>query len=150
MDVLPDWASRQLLGEALRSAGLPVVYGAMYRRPRAAWMTYDERMLAVALEGQVIAEARRRLPPGVSGAAIGLEFRSMAWACIVAGLTLLDVDARCRLAGDGATLARDPERSPVEPDTLAIRRRPVEATVAPAAGPQTFTIRRRGEVARAS
>jgi hypothetical protein len=97
-DDLPGWAGRQLLAEALRAAGLPVVAGAMWRQP-ADVLTLGERLEAVDLSGRVLAEARRRLPAGVSGAALAGEFRAMAWRCVVAGMALLDVDDRARLTG---------------------------------------------------
>ncbi len=93
----PDWAGRQLLAEALRAVGLPVVWGAAWRRPADRWMTHEERLLAIELEARVVAEARRMLPPGVSGAAIGDAWRAMSWGCTVAAVAVLDADARERL-----------------------------------------------------
>jgi hypothetical protein len=130
----PEWAARQLLAEALRAAGLPVVAGAMWRAPRDA-MTMQQRLQAIDVEGRVLEEARRRLPWGVSSAALAGEFRSMVWRCVVAGMALLDVQARGRLASRGGD---KPERRPAwgEPS---------------APGPASpLLIRRRGEAANAA
>lgn len=81
----PEWAARQLLAEALRAAGLPVVAGAMWRAPRVV-LTLEERLQAIDAEARVLDEARRRLPWDVSGAALAGEFREMAWRCAVAAL----------------------------------------------------------------
>jgi hypothetical protein len=99
-DDLPEWAGRQLLADALRSCGVPWVPGAWWRRPADRWMTPADTSQAIDLEGRVVAEARRRLPRGVSGRAIGQTWRDAAWRCIVAGLALLDAEARERIACD--------------------------------------------------
>lgn len=142
----PDWAGRAVLAEALKACGLPVSYGAMWRRPRD---TMSENQLREALEvyGQVLAQARLILPAGVSGAVLGQEWRDAAWRCTVAGLALLDFQARERLVG-----RRDEEHElpPVQAEPVVIRQRAAEAPVVMPAAQATFTIRRRGEVARAS
>lgn len=141
---LPEWAARELLADAVKSCGLPWVPWAWWRRPADRWMTPADRIDAIALEGLVVAEARRRLPPGVSGRVIGQTWKDAAWRCIVAGLALLDVDARCRLT----------RRDEHEHELLVVRAEPAvvaePAPPQPEAAPVTFTIRRRGEVNRAS
>lgn len=146
MNEFPEWAGRAVLAEALKSCGLPVVCAAMWRRPRDT-MTENQRYEAIAVYEQVLAAARRGLPAGTSGSALGREWRDAAWRCTVAGLALLDAPARERLAG-----RRDDEAElPVaQAEPVAIRRRMPEAAVAPVNPPHEFTIRRRGEVARVS
>ena len=151
-DFLPDWAGWQLLAESLRESGLPWVPFAIWRRPSEAWMTYDDRLQAVALEARVVAAARRCLPPGVTGAALGVEWRAQAWRCIVAGLALLDAEAREQLAvGDdddddnGGMVGQQVEKvrpSDVAQGVVLIRREiPGEPIKLP---PATLTIRREG------
>ena len=156
VDFLPDWAGRQLLAESLRDCGLQWAPYAIWRRPSEAWMTYDDRLQAVELEARVVAAARRCLPPGVSGAALGDAWREQAWRCIVAGLALLDTEAREQLAaGDdddrgmvGKPVEKVPQVSHAPAGAVLIRRRtPGRPIVLP---PATLTIRRRGEVPRAS
>jgi len=130
----PDWVARQLLAEALRAVGLPVVAGAMWRAPRDA-MTLEERLQAIDAEARVLEEARRRLPFGVSSAALAGEFRTMAWRCVVAGIAILDTEARDQLGSWGGD---KPERRPVLARPAAPR---------PASPP---LIRRRGEAAHAA
>ncbi len=152
VEILPEWEGRRLLAQAVAAEGLPWVPWAVWRRPREA-MTYNERLQAVAVAGRVIAEARRRLPPGVSGAAIDRQWRDAAWRCTVAGLALLDADAREQLAsgGDDALEAhagrREPEPEAVHPVAVPLRREP---TVPMPARRSRFRIHREGEVPRAS
>lgn len=133
----PEWAGRQLLAEALRAAGLPVVFGAMWRRPRDT-MTMRQRLQAIEVGGRVLDEARRRLPPGVSGAVLVGEWREAAWRCTVAGLALLDAQVRERLADDRERRAAqaEPCREPAAPPAVA--------------APARFRIYREGELPRAS
>ncbi len=133
---LPEWAARQLLAEALRACGLPWVPWAWWRRPADRWMSPADIEHAIALEGLVVAAARLRLPAGVGGRAVDRAWRDAAWRCIVAGLALLDVESRARLAArrDESTLLV------VKAEPPAMPRRPA------AEAPATFTIRRRGEV----
>lgn len=120
MDDLPEWAGRAVLASALRAAGLPWVPHAVWRM-QAGRMTHAERSLALLLAGKVLAEGRRRLPPGVSGAVLGQEWRDAAWSCIVAGIALLDDEARARLAGH-----RDDEHElPVAQAEQAVAAEPV-------------------------
>jgi hypothetical protein len=151
----PEWAGRQLLAEALRAVGLPVAVGAMYRRPRDT-MTMRQRLQAIEVGGRVLDEARRRLPPGVSGAVLMGEWREVAWRCTVAGLALLDAEAREQLVGPEPELpavqAEPVAVAVAEPvagaEPVVIRRRVAEA---PAVKPAVSVLfRRRGEVARAS
>ena len=154
----PEWAGRQLLAEALRAVGLPVMFGAMYRRPRDT-MTMRQRLQAIEVVGRVLDEARRRLPPGVSGAVLLGEWREAAWRCTVAGLALLDEQAREQLTGKAEPEPELPAvqaepavvavaESVAEPEPVVIRRRVAEA---PAVKPAVSVLfRRRGEVARAS
>ncbi|MEI6239602.1 MAG: hypothetical protein WCR51_04375 [Planctomycetia bacterium] len=140
----PDWAGRQLLAEALDACGLPFVPWACWRRPRDTISGFQERMHAIALSGRVLAEARRRLPPGVSGAVLDREWRDMAWRCIVAGLVI----------GSPAEAAPSVDRDKPAPATPAepvvIRRRAPVNTARPASAPTKAPIfRRRGEVAHA-
>jgi len=105
-------------------------------------MTFSDTMGAIALERRVVEEMRRRLPPGVSGRAVDRELRDAAWRCIVAGLAPLDADSRVQVT---------PDAKP-EPELLVVRAaRPVTPAPRPEpAAPVAFTIRRRGEVCRAS
>jgi hypothetical protein len=143
---LPDWAGRHLLADALRAVGLPVIWGAAWRRPADRWMTYEERLFAIELEARVVAEARRLLPPGVSGAAIGEEWRAMSWGCTVAAVAVLDAQARQRLGKIAADEAVIPKGSG---EPLVIRRRD-PASTSTTSTPPTILFRRCGEVQRAS
>jgi hypothetical protein len=158
VDDLPEWAGRQLLADALRTCGLPWVPGAWWRRPADRWMSPADTTQAICLEGLVVAEARRRLPWGTTGKVLGREWRDAAWRCIVAGLALLDADARERLAcGDEHGGEHEREQlatstAPKVPTRSDHGRDPRHATPArqpAAAAPVTFTIRRRGEVSHA-
>lgn len=157
-DDFPEWAARLAMAEALRAVGLPWVPWAAWRKPKDFWMSYEDRLVAIALDARAIAEARRRLPAGMSGAVIGREFRRMSWRCIVAGLALLDADARSRLAARNAAddgpepvSEREPEPVPaaerehglriVRHEPAVNRQRPGDAK--PAA---PLFIRRGGEV----
>lgn len=142
MDDFPEWAGRALLAEAVRAAGLPWVPLAVWRRPRDT-MTLGQLRQAIAAEGTVLAEARRRLPLGVSSGALGKEWRDAAWRCIVAGIALLDAEAREQIVG-----RRDDEHEmPAEP--VVIRRRAAEGPAAMPMVSPMLSIRRRGEVTRA-
>jgi hypothetical protein len=88
-----------LLAESLRAVGLPWVPSALWRRPRETWMSLDARFQAIRVVGRVIAEARDLLPAGVM---VDRRLRDAAWRCTVAGLALLDTDARRRLADEHA------------------------------------------------
>ena len=111
VDDLPEWAGRHVLAEALEACGLPVVRCAMWRRPHEGWMTYADRLSAIALVCRVIAEARRRLPAGVSGLSLDRRWRDAAWRCTVAGLAMLDADPRERLvAGEVSRRRLSPRR----------------------------------------
>ncbi len=153
MDGFPEWAGRQLLAEALRAVGLPVVFGAMWRRPRDT-MTMPQRLQAIEVADRVRAEASRRLPPGVSGAVLAGEWREAAWRCTVAGLALLDAESREQIVGPEPELpvvqAEPVAVAVAEPvaEPVVIRRRVAEA---PAGQPAVSVLfRRRGEVSRAS
>lgn len=150
MTQLPEWAGRQVLAEALKACGLPWVPAAVWRRPRQERMTYGERLAAIGLVGRVIAEARRRLPGGTSGAALDRAWRDVAWRCTVAGLALLDAQARERMVGRRDDEDDEHDLPAVQAEPVVIRRRVAEAPVAMPAAQATLTIRRRGEVARAS
>lgn len=118
-------------------------------------MAPADRLDAIALEGLVVAEARRRLPAGVSGRVLGKAWRDAAWRCIVAGLALLDADARARLTcGDEHELLvvrAAPRGLPNANGSNLLEPRPAAPAPQPEpAAPVTFTIRRRGEVSRAS
>lgn len=150
MDDLPEWAGRHLLAEALKTCGVPWVPGAWWRRPAVRWMTPVDTTQAIYLEGRVVAEARRRLPWGVSGMVLGKAWRDAAWRCIVAGLALLDAEARARLTCHDEHELLVASTVPKVPTRSDHGRDPRHATLArqPAA-PVTFTIRRRGEVSHA-
>lgn len=148
MDDFPEWAGRAVLAEALRAAGLPWVPWAAWRRPPDT-MTYRRRLQAVALSGRVLDEARRRLPPGVSGAALGAGWRDAAWRCVVAGIALLDDAALARLVGQ----RHEDHVERVEPVSVMkspARHEPAVATVRPAAPAVKFRIYREGEVPHVS
>jgi hypothetical protein len=121
-------------------------------------MTPADTSQAIDLEGRVVAEARRRLPRGVSGRAIGQTWRDAAWRCIVAGLALLDAEARTRLTCDDdherellvASTTPSAASKQTHVSVLPQRRPATPARQPAAAAPVTFTIRRRGEVSRAS
>lgn len=157
-DDLPEWAGRQLLAEALKTCGLPWVPGAWWRRPADRWMSPADTAEAIRLEGLVVAEARRRLPWGTSGTVLGKVWRDAAWRCIVAGLALLDADARARLTcRDEREHDREHGRdllptstSPKRSDHGRDQRPAAPARQPEPSAPMTFTIRRRGEVTRAS
>ena len=117
-------------------------------------MTPVDTSQAIDLECRVVAEARRRLPWGVSGMVLGKTWRDAAWRCIVAGLALLDAEARERLTchheheRDLLVASSSPKGLPRadhgrDPRHAAPGRQPA------AAAPVTFTIRRRGEVSHA-
>lgn len=142
MDDFPDWAGRALLAEAVRAAGLPWVPLAVWRRPRDT-MTLGRRHQAIAVYGQVLAEARRRLPLGVSSQVLGPEWRDAAWSCTVAGLALLDAQARERF------VSRGDDEDELRAEPVVIRRRAAEGPAAMPMVSPMLSIRRRGEVTRA-
>ncbi len=144
----PEWAGGLLLAEAVQAVGLPWVPWAVWRRPGDAWMSFEERLTALDFEARVVAEGRRRLPTGVSGATLGREWRDAAWRCTVAGMAILDAEARKQFAGE-----RDEEQvANAQPAArpLTIRRGSAPVLTSPTPAPPTILFRRRGGVPRAS
>ncbi len=146
--IFPEWAGRLLLAEALRAVGLPWVPWAVWRRRGDVWMSFEDRLAAIDMEARVVTEARRRLPAGVSSAALGREWREAAWRCTVAGMAIVDVDAPNQLGhehgeepGGAGELVRPP---------VTISRRSTPAMTSSTAVAPTILFRRRGEVPRAS
>lgn len=79
----PRWLGRMILHDELRGIGLPFVPEAVVFRPADFWLTYGDRLEAVAVTTAIVQGMQRR------GIAVGDELRSAAWQCTVAGLRRL-------------------------------------------------------------
>ena len=138
MDEFPEWAQRQVLAQALEATGLPWVPSAWYCRPRDN-MKYGQTLQAIALVGRVLQEARLRLPPGACGTMLDRAWRDRAWRCVVAGMGLLDAEAR-----EQFTIRDDAQRA----RPVAAESPPKPAKPAAVTAPVRFRIYREGEVPR--
>lgn len=79
----PRWLGRMILHDELRGIGLPFVPEAVAFKPADYWLTYGDRLKAVAVTAALVRGMQRR------GIAVGDELRSAAWRCTVAGLRRL-------------------------------------------------------------
>lgn len=75
---LPGWSRRTLLHDAVRALGLPWIPSAIVPGATTPAPTYGEAIDALGLTGRIAQEMRRRLPRGVSGAAVDGEQLELA------------------------------------------------------------------------
>lgn len=78
MDELPGWSRRTILHDAVRALGLPWIPSAIVPGATTPAPTHGEILDALGLTSRIVQEMRRRLPRGVSGAAVDGEQLELA------------------------------------------------------------------------
>jgi hypothetical protein len=86
-DPLPDWLARQLLHRVVVELELPWDATALVRGPGPGALTHNENLEAVDLSLRIVSAMRRKLPWGISGAAVDrnwlhVAFQVAAWAIV--------------------------------------------------------------------